>query len=132
VIVIDASALVKYILKEQGWEKVEEHLHQSDSLELIQLEATNAIWKNYYLKRITKKDSIKGFQVLEALCEKVLTLHESRVYLDEAFKYSIQEKVPIYDVLYIMLAMNESAILVTSDKKQAKLASKLGIKVKSV
>ena len=120
-IVIDASALVKYILKEQGWEKVEEHLHQSDSLELIQLEATNAIWKNYYLKRITKKDSIKGFQVLEALCEKVLTLHES-----------IQEKVPIYDVLYIMLAMNESAILVTSDKKQAKLASKLGIKVKSV
>lgn len=128
--VIDASTLSKYILKEKGWEQIEEHLLLGNSLKLVQLEATNAIWKNYYLKRLTKKDAIKKFQALEILCEDVLILHESVLYLDEAFKFSIQEEVAIYDVLYVIQAMEEKMELVTSDEKQGKFAKKLRVKVR--
>ena len=128
-IVIDASTLSKYILKEKGWEKIEEYLLLGHSLELIQLEATNAIWKNHYLKRITKGDAIKKFKALQMLCEDVLILQSSSEYIDEAFKFSIQEGVPIYDMLYILLALEEKASLITSDRNQAKLAKKFKIEV---
>ena len=128
-IVIDASTLSKYILKEKGWEKIEKYLLLGHSLELIQLEATNAIWKNHYLKRITKADAIKKFKALQMLCEDVLILQNSSEYIDEAFKFSIQEGVPIYDMLYILLALEEKASLLTSDKNQAKLAKKYKVKV---
>lgn len=128
-IIIDASALSKYVLKEKGWEKIEKHLLLGHSLELIQLEATNAIWKNHYLKRITKEDAIRKFKALQMLCEDVLILHGSSKYIDEAFKFSIQEGVPIYDILYILLALNEKASLLTSDRNQAILAKKFKVKV---
>ncbi len=128
-IVIDASTLSKYVLKEKGWDSIEEYLLLGHSLELVQLETTNAIWKNYYLNRISKDDAIKKFQALQLLCEDVLILQSSAEYLDEAFKFSVQEKVPIYDMLYIMLALEEKANLLTSDENQAKLAKKLKIKV---
>ncbi len=128
-IVIDASTISKYILKEKGWEQIEKHLLLGHSLELIQLEATNAIWKNHYLKRITKGDAIKKFKAIQMLCEDVLILQKSSEYIDEAFKFSIQEGVPIYDVLYILLALEEKASLLTSDKNQAKLAKKFKVKV---
>ena len=128
-IIIDASALSKYVLKEKGWEKIEKYLLLGHSLELVQLEGTNAIWKNYYLKRITKKDAIKKFKALQMLCEDVLILHSSSEYIDEAFKSSIQEGLPIYDILYIFLALEEKASLLTSDRNQAKLAKKFEVKV---
>ena len=128
-IVIDASTLSKYVLKEKGWEKIEKYLLLGHSLELIQLEATNAIWKNHFLKRITKGDAIKKFKALQILCEDVLILLSSFEYIDEAFKFSIQEGVPIYDMLYILLALEEKASLLTSDRNQAKLAKKFKVKV---
>lgn len=131
-IIIDASALSKYVLKEKGWEKIEKHLLLGHSLELIQLEATNAIWKNHYLKRITKEDAISKFKALQMLCEDILILLSSSEYIDEAFKFSIQEGVPIYDILYILLALKEKASLLTSDRNQAKLAKKFKVKVLEV
>lgn len=130
--VIDASALSKYVLKEDGWEKVEAYLHLAESLKLVQLETANAIWKNQHLKRISKQDSIKIFRALEILCEDVLVLHESSPYLDEAFKFAIREGVAIYDVLYIMYTLEEKGELITIDENQARLARKLKVKVKLV
>ncbi len=119
-------------MKEKGWEKIEKHLLLGHSLELIQLEATNAIWKNHYLKRITKEDAISKFKALQMLCEDILILLSSSEYIDEAFKFSIQEGVPIYDILYILLALKEKASLLTSDRNQAKLAKKFKVKVLEV
>jgi len=127
--VIDASSLAKYVLKEKRWKNIEKHLLLAHSLELVQLETTNAIWKNYYLKRLAKEDTLKKFQALKILCKDVLILEESLQYLAEAFKISIQKKVTIYDILYIMQAINEKAELVTSDEKQAKIAKELKVKV---
>ena len=72
------------------------------------------------------------FQTLENLCEKAIALHNSNSFLEEAFKFAVQEGVPIYDVLYIRFALEENGELITIDESQARLARKLKVKVKLV
>jgi len=46
-------------------------------------------------------------------------------------KISIEQKIPIYDSLYISQAINYGKII-TSDKLQAKIANEMDIKVKYI
>lgn len=58
-IVIDASSLTKYILREENWRRVREYLLDDPySLTLALAEVSNAIWKHHVLyRRISKKRS---------------------------------------------------------------------------
>lgn len=47
-IVIDASALAKFILKEEGWNEVAEYLKAGTlSVDHIVKEVTNAVWRRF-------------------------------------------------------------------------------------
>jgi len=58
VIVIDASALTKFVLKEEGWEEVTPYLKTgATSIDLVVKEVANAVWKNFlilFLKKLNK------------------------------------------------------------------------------
>lgn len=45
--VVDASALVVFLLKEPGWRELGNHLVNAVSLDMVVKEATNIIWKAY-------------------------------------------------------------------------------------
>jgi len=64
VIVIDASILAAYILKEPGWEKLEQFIVHAFSVELIIKEVANSIWKAYYRELISRGDAKKKFDAL--------------------------------------------------------------------
>jgi len=133
VIVIDASSLTKYVLHEENWEEVGLYIKERRplySVEHILKEVGNAIWKHCYLKRIIDENTaIKLYQVLLKLMEvKVVILEPEEIYLQEALQIALNQGITLYDSLYLVQAQKYGELL-TSDKKQAEIAVKLGIKV---
>ena len=128
-IVIDASILSKYLLQEPDWEKVKPYIMKGLSLDFVLIEVTNAIWKDNYIHKKKVKDAFDKFNALKILFDGVLVIHESKHLMEESFKIAIQERVPIYDILYIVLSLAENLQLLTSDIKQAKIATKYNVDV---
>ena len=125
--VIDASSLAKYILREDNWKKVREYLlNEPYSLTLALAEVSNAIWKHHVLyKEISDEDAKTMFNALKKLKD-VVIFEPFEKYLEDAMKISIEEKITIYDALYLAQARKFSSLL-TSDEKQWKVAKKMGI-----
>ncbi|AEH25431.1 type II toxin-antitoxin system VapC family toxin [Pyrococcus yayanosii] len=132
-IVIDASSLAKYILREENWKKVREYLLDDPySLTLALAEVSNAIWKHYVLyKVISNKEAGIMLEALKKLKEDVVIFEPFEDYLEDGMKISISENIPIYDALYLVQAKKYGSLL-TSDEKQWKIAKKLGIKAEYV
>ena len=129
-IVIDASALAKFILREEGWEKVYRTLTaKTISVDLIVEEVANAIWKQCHVHKACSPDAMfKEFQLLKKVIDEGLVLLESELkYLDKAFEIATQNSIPVYDALYIAQAITHNAPLATSDKRQAEVAEKLKV-----
>ncbi|ADT85060.1 type II toxin-antitoxin system VapC family toxin [Thermococcus barophilus] len=115
-IVIDASSLAKYILREENWKT----------------EVSNAIWKHHVLyKAISNKEVGIMLEVLKKLKEDVVIFEPFEDYLGDAVKIAIGGKISIYDALYLAQAKKYGSLLI-SDEKQWKIAKKLGIKAEYV
>jgi len=130
VIVIDASALTKYILKEENWLEVSDYLKRGVlSVDHIIKEVGNAIWKHLTLRKIIDKDIANNlFKLLFSFIEsKVLTLEPETKFLESAFKIAIDNEITLYDAIYLAQAKQYGELL-TSDKNQSKVAEALGIK----
>jgi len=130
VIVIDASALAKFILREEGWERVYRILStRVISVDHIVKEVANAIWKQCYVHKACSPDVVfKEFQLLKKIIDEELVLLESELkYLDKAFEIATQNSIPVYDALYIAQAITHNVPLATSDKRQTEVAEKLKV-----
>lgn len=54
-IVVDASALAKYLLREEGWEEVSRYVRTMRplySLEHVLKEVTNAVWRDASTRKV--------------------------------------------------------------------------------
>ena len=130
-IVIDASSVAKYVLREENWELIEKRLLHDDviTLNLMLEEVLNAIWKHYsLLKTITLETVYAKKNILYRLVrEEIIRIEHENKYLDHAFELALKDRVTVYDALYIAQAIEKQAKLLTSDEKQAKVAEKHGI-----
>jgi len=132
VIVIDASALVKYVLHEEDWEAIGTYLRERRplySVDHVLKEAGNAVWKHSYLKGIiTREEAIKLYQALLRLIEAgVIVLEPEASYTQAALRIALQQGITFYDSLYLAQAQKHGELL-TSDERQAEAAAKLKIK----
>jgi predicted nucleic acid-binding protein len=127
VIVIDASALAAFFLREEDWEKLVIYMKNTISLDLILKEFYSVIYKAVYFKRISLDEANAIIETFKSYSKFNMKLIQEDVYLDEAFKISLKYNVPIYDSLYIALALEENKPLITLDKKQAEVAKDLKI-----
>ncbi len=131
-IVIDASSLAKYVLKEPGWREVRrviaEHQHIT-TVDHAAKEVLNAIWKRCILRGDIDSELAHELcrVVIELFTEGVIEAEEETRYLDKAFEIALKTRITIYDALYIAQAHEKGYILLTSDKKQGEAARKLGI-----
>ena len=66
-IVIDASTLAKFVLRDENWERVYELLSKETiSVDHVVKEVANAIWKHYSIYKACSLDvAVKRFQLLE-------------------------------------------------------------------
>jgi predicted nucleic acid-binding protein len=130
VIVIDASALAAFLLKEPGWKDLAPYLKNSMSVDMILKEVSNTIWKACTLKGIiSMSQALKIYKILESMIGKNLILEPELKYLENALNIALTRKTTVYDALYISLAKTKNLPLVTLDKKQAETAKNLGVKV---
>ncbi len=130
-IVVDASALAAFILKEEGWRDLASYLVYCISLEHIVKEVTNAIWKASHLRGIiTIQEAKKALELLKRMINKNIFLLPELNYLDLAFDISMKHGLTIYDSLYIALAISERKPLLTLDDEQRKVAERLGLELK--
>lgn len=125
-IIIDASALSKYILKEPNWLDVEKYLVDAKSVDHVVKEVSNAIWKAYIRNIISKEDATEKLNALLNLIGINIILVNELEIIEEAIKVAFDENITIYDALYIVLAEKENCALVTCNKKQAKIYKKRG------
>ncbi len=131
-IVIDASSLAKYILREENWEEVRRFLASGTcSLTLALAEVANDIWKHYAVySSISSREAKIMFRALKETRE-VVVYEALEDYLSRAQEIAMKENITIYDSLYIAQAEKYKGLL-TSDKKQRKVAEKMNINVKFV
>lgn len=121
-IVIDASALVKVILQEEGWEEVP-LTPKTAMLDYALVESLNAIWKAIVRGRLEERDGKERIEALKYLAEGLL-LFEARDYFERGLEIALSERITVYDALYIALAEEIEAKFYTSDVRQFEAAQK--------
>ncbi|MCS7136979.1 MAG: type II toxin-antitoxin system VapC family toxin [Candidatus Caldarchaeum sp.] len=124
--VIDSSAVVKYVCREEGWEKVQKHLATGCvTVDLTFKELSNALWKRVVRGEINTE---RALQIIETFGEgKLVRIYPQSKLMTKAFKISVEKQIPVYDSIFIALAEQLDAPLVTSDETQAMKAEEIGV-----
>jgi predicted nucleic acid-binding protein len=129
VIVIDTSVLVKFILKEEDWNKIADFLKAGTiSVDLVIKETVNAIWKRVMRKEISLEEAKSMFEAVKEILNKAVIIENEMDYIDEAFEISIRQTITVYASLYIALAKKKKLELLTADEMQAQVASLEGVR----
>ncbi|AEK72953.1 hypothetical protein GQS_05260 [Thermococcus sp. 4557] len=115
-IVVDASVLVRVLLKEPGWEEIEID-SSTATLDYAFVEGTNAIWKAIRRGRATEEAGRNLITVLKLIGEGMLTF-EAQNFFERGLEIALGENITIYDALYIALAEALKADFLTADEKQ--------------
>ncbi|MEM3678055.1 MAG: type II toxin-antitoxin system VapC family toxin [Candidatus Bathyarchaeia archaeon] len=126
---IDASALLKFILREEGWRDVAEHLEEgTTSIDLVIKESINAVLRRTWRGQQSLEEASTMLDILRELYPKAIKVEDEDEYLEEATLIASNQKITIYDALYIALAKRRGIPLLTSDQRQAEAAEKEGVK----
>lgn len=125
---IDSSSLAKFFSREEGWERVREVMLEGVStLDLAIKELASALWKKV-LRNEMAYDTART--VIEDLAEEkaIPTVDQGR-FLTWAFALAVNERITVYDAMFIAAARELKMELVTSDRKQMEVAVRNGVRV---
>jgi len=113
--IVDASVAVKWVVKESGSERAR-LLSQAklEAPDLLPIECANILWKKVRLRDLTREEASTR---LELLLRAPVSLSESRRLLDSALGLSLDLGHPVYDCVYIALALSRDIPLVTADER---------------
>ncbi|MEM2909793.1 MAG: type II toxin-antitoxin system VapC family toxin [Nitrososphaerota archaeon] len=132
-IVIDASALTKFLLKEPGWQVVEEALKEGTlSIDMVIKETCNAVLKRYRRGEMGLEEVDSILLALKTLCGAALKVESEAAYVDEAVRFALEKGTTVYDALYIVYSKAKNSALLTADSIQARTASNEGVKVSCI
>ncbi len=113
--VVDASVAVKWLVQEEGSEAAAalrgDELHAPD---WILVECANVLWAKARRRELTWDEAEAG---LDLLREAPLVLASGRELVGEALALARELAHPIYDCLYLALALGLDAPLVTADRR---------------
>lgn len=120
--VVDASVAIKWVVQE-------EHSDQARLLSIAKLEApdlmlvecANILWKKVLLGDLRASDVTPR---LALLLRSPVVLTASRELLESALRISLDLKHPVYDCVYLALALKRNIPLVTADRKLFNAARK--------
>jgi len=130
VIVVDASALAAFLLKEPGWRRLAKYLVNAVSVDHVVKEVANAIWKAYALRSMVgEADALRLYQLLSSMVGVNIVVEPEERYVENALRIAMEHKVTVYDALYLALAREKNLPLLTLDKRQAQVARRLGIEL---
>jgi len=113
--IVDASVAVKWLVEEPGSEAAAalrgEELHAPD---WILVECANVLWAKARRREITREEADRGLALLR---EAPWTLAPAGELLVKALALAHELAHPVYDCLYLALAFDRDAPLVTADAR---------------
>jgi predicted nucleic acid-binding protein len=135
-VVVDASVAVKWFLPENGEALVSQALallygYDKEEVrfvvpDLFYVETASAIWKAVRVGRIPRAF---GDQALVLLAQRKFPTVPSLKLLDKGFQIATDHGRTVYDCLYVALAVQTNAQLVTADERLANsLAARYPVK----
>ena len=130
-LLLDSSILVKLVVNEKGSEDaretVKKHLREGYRLHTVDLalpEALNALWKHVIIHADLSENQVE--HVIEDIQRiwmglNVVSSHEVTI---RAFQIAVNNRLTVYDSLFIAAAIYQSAKLFTADLKLFKASEK--------
>ncbi len=120
-IVIDASVAVKWVLREAGSDAADGLLdHDGLIAPVIWLaEAANALWRRARIGEITADEASERLHELQNAPVASVAIEP---HLDRALRLANEIGHPIYDCLYLALALHQDTHVVTADRRFAAAA----------
>jgi predicted nucleic acid-binding protein len=120
--VVDASVAIKWVVEEEGSDRA--RLLASAKLEapdLLPIECANILWRKVRLGDLRGEEAAER---LALLLRSPVTLIGSRELLDAALRLSLDLGHPVYDCVYLALAIRDGMPLLTADRRLANTAGK--------
>lgn len=131
--VIDSSAFLKYLMKEEGYQKVRPWLQPEKtpySVSLLLAETGNVLWKYQRKGNITSDQATTLYAKVQEICKQnVITIEPNELYGPKALHFAIEFEHSFYDLLFVSQALAKDVPLITSDERQAKTAEKCDVRV---
>lgn len=127
--VIDASVAVKWLIPEEGRAEARSFLTGSDALlapRLMVTEVAAGLSRRARVGQISKPAARRALREWLALIDSGgIELADSKALIGEALEISLALNHPLPDCLYLALARQSRAVLVTADQPLAKKAAEL-------
>lgn len=121
--VIDASVAVKWVLDEPGSPQARRLASaRLEAPELLLVECANILWKKVRVGDLRKDEAVQRLELLARA--PVLAWAVSPDLLREALRLALELSHPVYDCLYLALALQLVIPLVTADRRFAQAVSR--------
>ncbi len=116
-IVVDASVLIKLFLDEVGSIEAESALKEATEIlapDLLLAETANILWK--YVRRAELTPTVVE-QLIGDILQMPIHYTASRDLIESALQIATETGRTVYDALYIALAVQRQAVLLTADER---------------
>ncbi|MFO7870633.1 MAG: type II toxin-antitoxin system VapC family toxin [Kiritimatiellia bacterium] len=127
--VLDASAAVSIVLKRSDSTEARKAACEADELiapGLFVCEVANTFWKYYHLSDMALAACEQAVEKAVALPDRYVSGEELHM---EAFSLACLTDRTVYDMLYLVLARRNNAVLVTVDESLKETARKQSVRV---
>lgn len=128
-IVLDTSAAVDLVLHPAQREKESDLLADAKWVlapTLFVSEVANVFWKYHAFHHLPQEQAEQAMELAQALPD---ALADDRELYTEAFAMACRTGHPVHDMLYLVLARRNNALLMTRDQALKKLAAKHDVRV---
>ena len=117
-IVVDASVAVKWVLHEIGSDAADALLDHDGLIapSIWPAEAMNALWRRARMAEITAKEASERLSELQNAPVRSVAFEP---HLDQALKLATEIGHPVYDCVYLALAVHHETHVVTADRRFA-------------
>jgi predicted nucleic acid-binding protein len=130
-IVVDASIAYLWFANESERFGADELFETESPLlapDLMAVEATNAWWKKFRRHEMEQADVEQAVTNLLALG---IAWTPSAMLLPSAARLAAELGHPVYDCLYLALAVSHTAPIATADKRLRQAAERIGVRIKT-
>jgi predicted nucleic acid-binding protein len=117
--IVDASVALKWLIDEEGSEAASALAAEPlSSPSLILAECANALWAKALRHEISAAEVLERLALLRAAPVLLVPLEE---LVEDATRLAVTLGHPVYDCLYLALAVREKTRLVTADRQFARV-----------